>query len=78
MLNNNVSLVTDYFTVVSCVAPPTITNGSPGAPTRTTFGGTVTYTCTVGYKVSPGVTTGDATCGANGQWANVPTCTSKC
>ncbi len=62
---------------VSCGTPPPISNGSPGTPTSTLVGGTVTYTCTVGYEVSPGVTTAIATCGANGQWSTV-TCTSKC
>ncbi len=63
--------------MVSCVAPPTINNGSPGIPTRTTFGGIVTYTCSTGYEVSTGVTTAIATCGADGDWSPVPTCTGE-
>ncbi|XP_064386182.1 sushi, von Willebrand factor type A, EGF and pentraxin domain-containing protein 1-like isoform X2 [Halichondria panicea] len=54
--------------------PPSITNGSPGAPTSTTLGGFVTYTCNTGYEVSTGVTTAMATCMASGTWGPLPTC----
>ena len=62
------------LSVVDCGFPPLIDNGSPGTPTRTTYQGTVTYTCVSGYEVSNRVTTATATCMANGMWETVPTC----
>ena len=61
-----------YLSVVDCGPPPTITNGSPGTPTSTTFGGTVTYTCDNGFTLS-----GSAmiTCLAAGSWSTPPSCT---
>ncbi|XP_064386676.1 sushi, von Willebrand factor type A, EGF and pentraxin domain-containing protein 1-like [Halichondria panicea] len=59
---------------VDCGAPPSITNGSRGIPTTTTFTGTVTYSCVTGYWISPGVTTATATCMANRTWGPLPTC----
>ncbi len=62
--------------VVDCGSLPTIMNASPGTPTRTTYLGTVTYTCVSGYEVSNGVTTAMAICQDNGNWRPLPTCTS--
>ncbi len=65
--------ITLMFThsAVDCGVPPTITNGSPGAPTPgTTLGGMVTYTCTSGVLVG-GAT---VTCEASGVWSTTPTC----
>ncbi|XP_064402820.1 sushi, von Willebrand factor type A, EGF and pentraxin domain-containing protein 1-like isoform X2 [Halichondria panicea] len=59
---------------VDCGFPPTIGNGSPGTPTSTTYQGTVTYNCVIGYEVSTGVTTAIATCMANGIWGPLPAC----
>ncbi len=60
---------------VDCGSPPTIDNGSPaGAPTSTTPGGTVIYTCDTGYEVSTGVSIAMATCMASGTWGPLPTC----
>ncbi len=61
-------------TGVSCGDPPPGTNVSPGTPSKTTYQGTVTYTCVTGYWISPGVTTVTATCMANTMWETVPTC----
>ncbi len=63
--------------VVDCGFPPTIGNGSPGTPTSTTYQGTVTYNCVIGYEVSTGVTTAIATCMANGIWGPLPACSRK-
>ena len=63
-----------HNTVVNCEAPPSINNGSPGAPTMTTLGGTVNYTCDSGYVVSLGVTMATVTCLFNGMWSTPPTC----
>ena len=63
------------LSVVDCGSPPPPGNdASPGTPTRTTYQGTVTYTCDSGYEVSTGVTTATATCMANKMWEPVPTC----
>ncbi len=62
---------------VDCGTPPPISNGSPGTTTSTLVGGTVTYTCSNGYQVSTGVTTAIATCGADGNWNPLPTCTGE-
>ncbi len=80
-----VDTVTDNSYCIDCVlthsvvdcGPPSIGNGSPGTPTRTTYLGTVTYTCDSGYEVSTGVTTAMATCLASGTWDPVPTCSRK-
>ncbi len=57
--------------VVSCGSLPSISNGLPGTPTSTTFGGTGTYSCNTGY-----VMLGSATvnCEASGGWSTRPTC----
>ena len=55
---------------VNCGQPPSITNGSPGTPTRTTFEGTVIYSCNSGY--TPESTT--VTCLASGSWSTRPVC----
>ena len=61
------------LTAVDCGSPPSITNGSPGTPTSTTFGGTVTYTCiNSGYILSGSAT---VACLASGSWSTRPTCT---
>ena len=62
------------YTVVDCGTPPVVTNGSPGAPAMTTFGGMVTYNCTNGYTL-----TGSATvsCLASGSWSTRPNCTGN-
>ncbi|XP_064386127.1 sushi, von Willebrand factor type A, EGF and pentraxin domain-containing protein 1-like isoform X2 [Halichondria panicea] len=57
--------------LVDCGSPPSIGNGSPGTPTRTTYQGTVTYTCVSGYEISKGAM---ATCMASGTWGPLPTC----
>ncbi len=59
------------ITAVSCGSPPSISNGSPGAPTRTTFGGTVTYACNYGYRRSGSA---NVTCQASGSWSTRPSC----
>ena len=60
---------------IDCGPPPSITNGSPGTPDMTTFGGTVTYSCTNGYEVAPGDTTTTVMCLATGTWGTPQTCT---
>ena len=64
---------TDCDTPVTCSGspPPAPANGSAGAPTGSSFGDTVTYTCDGNYRV-----TGDAQshCGADGNWTPAPTC----
>ncbi|XP_064388223.1 sushi, von Willebrand factor type A, EGF and pentraxin domain-containing protein 1-like, partial [Halichondria panicea] len=54
-----------------CGSPPSISNGSPGIPTSTVAGGTVTYTCNNGYQLSGSPT---VTCQANGSWTARPSC----
>ncbi len=61
--------------VVDCGLPPTILNGSPGTPTSTTFGGTVSYTCNNRYHMMSGSTT--VTCDASGSWSTRPTCSGS-
>ena len=51
-------------------------NGSPGTPTRTTFGGTVAYTCNTGYvDLLSGSATVAVTCQAiynySGSWSSL-------
>ena len=58
-------------TAVDCNTPLSITNGSPGTPTTTTFTGTVTYTCNDGYALFGIVT---STCQANATWSRSPEC----
>ena len=58
-------------TAVDCGTPPSITNGSPGIPTTTTFTGTVTYSCNDGYALF-GIAT--STCQANATWSRPPEC----
>ncbi len=48
-----------------------ITNGSTGIPTTTTFTGTVTYSCNDGYALF-GIAT--STCQANATWSRPPEC----
>ena len=59
---------------VDCGSPPSITNGSPGTPTSTTLGGTVTYSCSDGFILS-----GSAmiSCLATGSWSTLPSCIGK-
>ena len=59
------------YIAVDCGSPPSITNGSPGTPTSTTFGGTVTYSCNDMYSQSGSAT---VSCLASGSWSNRPTC----
>ena len=61
-------------TAVSCGYPPSISNGFRGTPTRTTFGGTVTYSCNTGYQLSGSAT---VTCQASGSWSTRPSCTGS-
>ncbi|XP_064386667.1 sushi, von Willebrand factor type A, EGF and pentraxin domain-containing protein 1-like [Halichondria panicea] len=56
---------------VDCGTPPSITNGSPGIPTTTTFTETVTYSCDDGYALF-GIAT--STCLANATWSSPPEC----
>ena len=69
---SNLFIVFCYYSVVDCGPAPSITNGSPGTPDMTTFGGTVTYTCDNGFTLS-----GSAmiTCLATGSWSTPPSCT---
>ena len=60
--------------VVSCGSLPSISNGSPGTPTSTTFGGTGTYSCNTGYVLSGSAT---VNCEASGSWNTRPTCPRK-
>ncbi len=67
------STITILFThsAVDCGIPPSVSNGSPGAPSPdTTLGGMVTYTCNTGVLVG-GAT---VTCEASGYWSTTPTC----
>ena len=59
---------------LDCGTPPTITNGSPGTPDMTAFGGMVNYTCTSGYILSGSAT---VSCLASGGWSTRPTCTGN-
>ena len=70
-----VQLRTLFCAAIDCGTPPSVSNGSPGAPSPDTMlNGVVTYTCVSGYEVSTGVTTAMATCMANRVWEPVPTC----
>ncbi|XP_064387701.1 sushi, von Willebrand factor type A, EGF and pentraxin domain-containing protein 1-like isoform X3 [Halichondria panicea] len=57
----------------NCNSPPPISDGSSGTPTRTTYGGTVIYSCNIGYVLSGSAT---VRCLASGSWSTRPTCTS--
>ncbi|XP_064387900.1 C4b-binding protein alpha chain-like [Halichondria panicea] len=61
--------------IVDCGPSPSISNGSPGTPTKTTFGGTGTYSCNTGYVLSGSST---VTCQASGSWSTIPTCQPIC
>ena len=61
-----------YNTTIGCGPPHSVTNGTPGTPTSTTFGGIVTYTCDSGYSLSGSAT---VTCMSGGSWGTRPTCT---
>ena len=61
----------NVHTAVDCGTPPSITNGSPGIPTTTTFTGTVTYSCNDGYALF-GIAT--SICQANATWSRPPEC----
>ena len=67
----NLVYVCTNYTAIDCGTPPTITNGSPGTPTSTTFRGTVIYSCDNGYTLSGSAT---VTCLASGSWSTTPTC----
>ena len=56
---------------MDCGTPPSITNGSPGIPTTTTFTGTVVYSCNNGYALFGNAT---STCQANATWSKSPEC----
>jgi hypothetical protein len=58
-------------TIVSCGAPPVVTNGAVGAGANT-YNSTRTYTCSNDYQIGSG--TGDITCLASGNWSTPPTC----
>ena len=73
-LYNNVCVYIIIYldlTAVGCGPPPSITNGSPGTPTSTTFGGTVTYNCTNGYETPSGMSMTTVSCLASGMWDTV-------
>jgi hypothetical protein len=57
-------------TIVSCGAPPAVTNGSVGSG-GTTAGSTRAYTCGSGYTPSGNTT---VTCQNNGSWTAPPVC----
>ena len=61
---------------VSCGSPPSIFNGSPGTPTSTMVGGTVTYSCDPGYIMSDSANN-LVTCLSIGQWSAPPSCQSE-
>ncbi|MBK7153831.1 MAG: hypothetical protein IPH72_18950 [Sandaracinaceae bacterium] len=58
-------------TIVSCGAPPTVTNGTVGAGSNT-YNSSRTYTCNNGFQITMG--SGDVTCLATGSWSTAPTC----
>ena len=60
--------------VVDCGSPPSISDGTSGRPSSTTFGGTVTYRCNNGYILSGSAT---VSCLASGSWDSTPECTGK-
>ena len=60
--------------VVDCGLPPSISDGTSGTPSSTTFGGTVTYSCNNGYILSGSAT---VSCLASGIWDTTPECTGK-
>ena len=72
-LTSELYVILNYVhTVVNCGDPPTILNGSPGTPSSSTFGGTVSYTCNSNrYHVSDPAT---VTCEASGSWSTRPIC----
>ncbi len=67
--------ITCTHTAVDCGTPPSITNGSRGIPTTTTFTGTVTYSCNDGYALFGNAT---STCQANATWSRAPECRGMC
>ena len=69
----SVALLT-HCIATNCNSPPFISNGSPGTPTRTTYGGTVTYSCNIGYVLSGSAI---VRCLASGSWSTEPTCQRK-
>ena len=64
--------VSPLSTAVDCGTLTNPANGSVSLPAGTTFGQTVTYSCSTGYNLVGGNT---RTCQATGVWSgNVPTC----
>ena len=61
---------------VSCGSPPSIPNGSPGTPTSTMVGGTVTYSCDPGYIMMDS-TNNLVTCLSTEEWSALPSCQSE-
>ena len=59
---------------MNCGLPPSISNGSSGTPTYTTFGGSVVYSCDDGYTIS---SLALVICSSNGMWETLPTCTGE-
>ena len=78
MYENFTSLViaTGCTPSVSCGSPPSILNGSPGAPTSTLVGGSVNYTCDSGFILLD-ATASLVTCLSTGEWSTLPSCHSK-
>ncbi len=64
-----------FILAVNCGPPPSISNGSPGTPTKTTYQGTVMYSCYTGYSLLSGSAT--VTCLATGSWRTRPSCIGK-
>ena len=61
---------------VSCGSPPSIPNGSAGTPSSTMVGGTVTYSCDIGYIMSDAANN-LVTCLSIGEWSAPPSCQSE-
>ncbi len=62
------------YSAVDCGEPLTVVNASSQPPSPdTTYGGTVTYTCTSGVLVG-GAT---VTCEASRNWSTTPTCVGE-
>ena len=65
-----------YCSAITCVTPPTITDGSTDCPASTAFDGTCTASCASGFHMtgSATLTCQDSNSDGTGDFTAAPTC----